>query len=79
MIEDWANGNGLTLIQANMAWIWPVAFWFTSRNQTVYRITVRNPAGETRTGWARCGNWLVGLWSNEVDVQWDDADAHWKL
>jgi len=79
LLADWAGRNGLTLVEANWSFFWPASWWLTtSRNQTVYRITVRNYAGQMRTGWARCGGWFVGLWSDNVDVYWDDADVHWN-
>ena len=79
ILDNWADRTGLTLVEANWSFLWPMSFWLTtSRNQTVYRIKVRDHAGRTRSGWARCGTWFVGLWSDNVDVYWDDGEVHWN-
>jgi len=79
MLDNWASRNSLALVKSSWAFFRPMSMWLTtSRNQMVYRITVRDHAGRTRSGWARCGNWLVGLWSDDVDVFWDDSEVHWS-
>ena len=50
----------------------PVLFWTSSRGQTVYCVTVEDEQGNQRHGWVRCGSWLFGLLSDNVDVRWED-------
>jgi hypothetical protein len=74
ILQSWADEHGLRLIDARYRWIARGPFfWTTSKSQTVYRITVEDAQGHRRTGWARCGSWLGGLWSRRVDVRWDDV------
>lgn len=42
------------------------------QRQTVYRVTVEDGAGDVRRGWVRCGGFMVGLWSDKVQVKWDN-------
>lgn len=74
IIEGWAEMNGFQLVASEQRYLWRGPFfWSTSRNQTVYYVTVMTPDGRTRHAWARCGSWWVGvLFSDEIDVQWDD-------
>lgn len=73
IIENWAADNGYRLIDARAPFInrGPF-FWTTSRGQTVYRVSVEDKSGQTRRGWGRCGNWLGGLLSDQIEVRWDD-------
>ncbi|HEX8911507.1 MAG TPA: hypothetical protein VF796_04035 [Humisphaera sp.] len=72
MLDRWAAANGYTLLSAEHRWLAQGPFWWrTSKNQSVYRISVRDAAGEVRTGWARCGGWFLGMMSDQVDVEWD--------
>ena len=73
IIEGWALENGYRLLEIET----PILskgpfFWTTSRGQTVYRFVVEDGAGRTRSGWARCGSWFLGLMSDNIEVRWDD-------
>lgn len=73
IIHTWARENGYEVISAERQFLWRGPFWLRSdKNQTVYRITVRDASGRTRRGWARCGGWVFGLMSDTVTVEWDD-------
>jgi hypothetical protein len=43
----------------------------SSNAQAVYRVKVRTRDGRLRRGWVRCGGWLSGVLSDQVDVRWD--------
>lgn len=73
MLERWATEQGLALVEARFcAFRRGPFFWTTSKGQTVYRVTIRTAAGAERSGWARCGSFWRGLWSEAVEVRWDD-------
>jgi hypothetical protein len=73
LLERWAQRHGYRIIaQEYRTFFKGPYFWTTSRNQTVYRVTILDEHGDTRSGWVRCGGWFMGLWSDHVDVQWDD-------
>jgi hypothetical protein len=72
ILDQWALENGFEVVSASQAQVFRGPFTLTaSRDQTVYRITVRDQSGRTMTGWARCGSWMLGLASNNVEVVWD--------
>lgn len=72
LLDDWAASNGFRLVSADYCWIRRGPFfWTTSKGQTVYRITAVDGDGNRRTGWARCGSFLLGLWAGRVEVRWD--------
>jgi hypothetical protein len=74
MLHAWAEENGYTVVARKHCHIWRGPFWFTSSNhQVVFRITLRDKAGDNWTGWARCGGWFWGLMSNQVTVRLDEA------
>jgi hypothetical protein len=47
-------------------------WWRTSEGQTVYYVTIRDGRNNLRHAWIRCGGWLAGLFSDQVDVRWDE-------
>jgi hypothetical protein len=72
MIDSWAIGEGFTLLERKLCWVVRGPFfWTTSKNQTVYRVTVGMRDGNIRSGWVRCGGWLLGLLEDRVEVRWD--------
>jgi len=77
VLDQWARENGLRLLEREYRWfVKGPFFWTSSKNQTVYRITVQDAAGNLWRGWARCGGWFLGLWSSKVDVRWDEPPRH---
>jgi len=72
LIDAWAASEGYDLVRREYCALWRGPFfWTTSRNQTVYRVTVRLRGGSLRSGWVRCGSWWGGLLSDQVEVRWD--------
>ena len=72
ILDQWARANGLTIVNASQSLFFKGPYTLmSSRDQSVYRITVQDAGGNVRTGWARCGSWLFGLASSNVDVRWD--------
>ena len=73
ILQEWADENGYQLLNAKYAYFFKGPFfWTSSKSQTVYRVQVRDADGRTRNGWLRCGSWMLGLWSNQTQVRWDD-------
>lgn len=73
MLAAWASEQGYTLLNVQCCPFRRGPFcWTTSQGQTVYRVTLRTAAGAERSGWARCGSFCWGLWSEAVEVRWDD-------
>lgn len=73
VLQKWADENGFRLIERHYHHFRRGPFfWTTSKGQTVYRVTVQDANGNTRSGWVRCGSWMWGLASNRAEVRWDD-------
>ena len=73
MLETWARDNGLQILSQETCWFFKGPyFWSTTKGQEVYRITVRDREGRTRSGHVRCGGAFLGMLSDHVDVRWDE-------
>ena len=72
VLKKWAAAEKVRLIDYQERGFarGPFFFW-TGKGQAVFRITVEYPDGRIATGWARCGDWFVGLLSDAVEVRWD--------
>ena len=79
LLDRWAERTGYRIIDADYRNVFRGPFfWTTSKGQTVYRVTIQDENGRTRSGWVRCGGWWFGLWSDHVEARWDEtpkADA----
>jgi hypothetical protein len=73
MIDDWAAAHGYRVINTeHRNFIRGPFFWTTSKGQTVYHVTFADAEGRRRRAFVRCGSWLGGLWSDKVDVAWEE-------
>jgi hypothetical protein len=72
ILEQWAGENGYEIISREHSFMGGRFWWRKSKDQEVYYVTVRTPEGEVRRGWVRCGGWLLGILSNQADVEWDE-------
>jgi hypothetical protein len=72
LVEGWAQRQGYTLEACECRWLRRGPYlWMSSNAQAVYRVKVRTRDGRLRRGWVRCGGWLSGVLSDQVDVRWD--------
>jgi hypothetical protein len=72
ILQKWADGNGYTLMQAELRLFRTGPFFLnTTRSQVVYYVTILDALGRERKGWVKVGSWLIGLWSNQAEVKWD--------
>ena len=77
MLEEWARANGFRLLAKEYRWFAKGPFfWRSGKNHAVYRITVQDRLGQVHHGWARCGGWFLGIWTNQVEVRWDEQPTH---
>ena len=73
LLEEWASENGYRILSSeHRHLVRGPFFWTTSKGQTVYRVSIEDREGRVRSGWVRCGSWMMGLWSDRVQVKWDD-------
>jgi hypothetical protein len=74
ILQQWADENGYEILERSYCHFFRGPFFFrTTKDQVVYRVTVRDKAGNVGTGWVACGSWWLGLWSNQAKVSWDQA------
>ena len=64
---------GYELLDARYSWFRRGPFFFrSSEEQAVFYVTVRDPEGQQRRGWVRCGGFWLGLFSDQATVKWDE-------
>jgi hypothetical protein len=73
VLDQWAEKNGFEILHSEYRHLFkgPFTLW-SSKDQTVYRVRVRDREGTERSGWVRCGGWFLGLMSDRIEVKWDD-------
>jgi hypothetical protein len=73
LLEEWAARNGYRVVsRENRLFFKGPFFWTTSKGQEVYYVTLEDEKGDRRNAWVRCGGWVLGMLSNNVEVRWDD-------
>jgi hypothetical protein len=73
VLEKWADENRLKIVDSEYRSFARGPFsWTTSRNQTVYYVTVIDDNGHTRRGWVRCGGFFVGFLCDRMEVTWTE-------
>jgi len=73
ILQRWARDNGYEIVSKEYRWFRRGPFfWWTSKGQEVFYVTIRTMDGRHRRGWVRCGGWLLGVFSDQADVQWDE-------
>lgn len=71
MIERWCLANGYALVSMHRSWAIIGRFPLASKNQVVWRIVAEDQRlHRRRRGHARCGGFFAGLWSDDVQVEW---------
>ncbi|MCU0519480.1 MAG: hypothetical protein MUF84_02140 [Anaerolineae bacterium] len=71
LLTRWAAASGYVIVEARPALFYRGPFFWSGRGQFVYRIAVRDGEGHLKAGWARCGDWLLGVAKYKVEVSWD--------
>ena len=73
LLSRWAAEHGYRITRSRPALFYRGPFFWSSKSQTVFHITAVDAEGLERSGWARCGSWLLGVAADTVEVRWDDA------
>ena len=72
MLESWSRSHGFHPLSREHRLIRKGPFlWTSSKGQVVYRVSMRDPSGRVRSGYARCGGYWLGVWTDAVDIRWD--------
>jgi hypothetical protein len=72
LLHRWAAKNRYRIIRQEYRFFKGPYLWTSTKGQTAYYVVVEDPDGNKRSGWVRCGSWLFGLLSDNVEVRWDD-------
>jgi len=73
LLPRWAERNHYRVVQSEVRyWDRGPFLWTTSALQLVYRVTLQDSDGNSRTAWLAFGGCWLGLFSHEVQVRWED-------
>lgn len=72
-LQTWLRDNNYELLQKAAPWIKDNPFlWSSNRGQKVFYVTIRQPDGQLRRAWIRCGHALWGAFVDGIEVKWDN-------
>jgi hypothetical protein len=72
-LKKWAEQSGYRIIDRSYRLLFRGPFLWTSvKGQAVYGVHIEDQDGRQRQGWVRFGSWWWGMWSDRVDVLWDE-------
>ncbi len=73
IVQEWAQKNNYHLLDSyNLFFSSGPFFWTKSKQQTVFRVLLRDENGKTRNAWILCGSWWGRLTTDDIEVRWDD-------
>jgi hypothetical protein len=76
ILQKWADEHGFQITEKRQRYMFftgPFKFWTNSRNQIIWHLRVRDQAGHERSGWARCGSYIGGVFfSDKIEIRWDE-------
>jgi hypothetical protein len=76
LVEGWAAANGYSIDSIERRYLWAGPFfWRRGRGHEVFHVVVRSPGGASRGAYVRTGGWILGQFSEQVVVRWDDDQA----
>jgi hypothetical protein len=71
MLVSWCRRSGLEIASCEHRLLFRGPYFWASKGQVVFRFSARDTAGRLRSGFARCGGFWLGLFTEQVDVRWD--------
>ena len=72
LLREWAARHGYHILRSERRnFRTGPFFWTTSKSQVVYYIEILDEQGVRRAGWVRCGGWLLGQLTDQVEVAWE--------
>ena len=77
ILEKWAAEQGYRVVSSERRTIRTGPYFLTTgRGRVVYRISVEDRDGHIKEGYARCGSYFLGTFSDKVDVRWDEGPPY---
>ena len=71
MLENWAGENGYQIIEHKFS-NWAESGFPMSRSSVIYHVKVVDGGGNEKKGWVRCGCPPWGVFTNEIQVKWEN-------
>ena len=72
LVWQWAEQNGYEVLACDCRYLRKGPFvWTSSKGQTVYFVTNRDRDKQVRSGWVRCGGFVLGPLSTRTEVRWE--------
>ena len=69
LLHGWAKEHGYEILDAEPRFFRRGPYGWSSKNQVVYRVWVRDREGVERLGWVRCGSYWGGVFDDKVESQ----------
>ena len=72
-LEQWGRLHGYRIASAESRTFFKGPFFLSAgKNRVVYYFTAQNVrSGNIQSGYACCGGYFSGMWSDQVEVIWD--------
>lgn len=74
LIEQWAERGGWEVVACRRCLLGAKPFAFTP-GMPIYRVELKGPSGRQREAYIRCGNFAMSVLSDELAVEWVEADS----
>jgi hypothetical protein len=71
MLESWCRRSRLDLTSCGHRLLFRGPYFWASKGQVIFRFSARDTVGRIRSGYARCGGFWLGIFTEQVDVSWD--------
>lgn len=73
LLNFWAEENSFQIISFERRHLLQGPFFLiTSKAQVVYYVSIVDNSGKKRSAWIRFGGWFTGLFSDNLEVKWDE-------
>ena len=73
IVQEWAQKNNYRLLDSRNMFLSPGPFfWKKSKQQTVFRVLLRDKDGNMKNAWILCGSWWGRLTVDNIEVRWDN-------
>jgi len=73
LLQKWATSNGYEILHSEFRSLRKGPFlWKDSAKQMVFYVRIRSREGQERSGWVLCGGFWTGLFSDKIQVTWED-------
>ena len=76
ILQNWAASNGFEVTRKRVrpfSFPGPFKGFASSPRQIICSFSIRDRGGCERSGWALCGSYLGGVFSEKIEIRWDET------